>query len=71
MGKATDEEAKESLGFQDVALTLSSSRIRRSVGDTHVRFRPVRVLSGIWHRFLANEQLLQRIIEIDLWNYAK
>ena len=25
MGKATDEEAKESLGFQDVALTLSSS----------------------------------------------
>ena len=38
MGKATDDKENESRGFEDVALTLSSSRSRRSVGNTYVRF---------------------------------
>ena len=36
MGKATDDEANESCGFHDVALTLSNSRSRQSVGNTYV-----------------------------------
>ena len=38
MGKATDDKENESRGFEDVALTLSSSRSRRSGGNTYVRF---------------------------------
>jgi hypothetical protein len=38
MGKATDDKENESRGFRDVALTLTSSRSRRSVKNTYVRF---------------------------------